>query len=175
MAGASGAGQGWGPASPAAPALKVSPLFFRLGRRHPGRRPGLRGGEEPRGVQRLRHPLLPQLPGEPRPAPPRGAPSSDPPPPPPTPGPGTEPAHSASAFSFGARCLTGGGASVCSGRLLRPTLSAVVRVPVGGRRAAPREPKQGRRPAPHASQASVRRAPGPAAGFVSASSTRGGG
>lgn len=88
MAGASGAGQGWGPASPAAPALKVSPLFFRLGRRHPGRRPGLRGGEEPRGVQRLRHPLLPQLPGEPRPAPPRGAPSSDPPPPPPTPGPG---------------------------------------------------------------------------------------
>lgn len=69
MAGASGAGQGWGPASPAAPALKVSPLFFRLGRRHPGRRPGLRGGEEPRGVQRLRHPLLPQLPGEPRPAP----------------------------------------------------------------------------------------------------------
>lgn len=88
MAGASGAGQGWGPASPAAPALKVSPLFFRLGRRHPGRCPGLRGGEEPRGVQRLRHPLLPQLPGEPRPAPPRGAPSSDPPPPPPTPGPG---------------------------------------------------------------------------------------
>lgn len=82
MAGASGAGQGWGPASPAAPALKVSPLFFRLGRRHPGRRPGLRGGEEPRGVQRLRHPLLPQLPGEPRPAPPRGAPSSDPLPPP---------------------------------------------------------------------------------------------
>lgn len=107
------------------------------------------------------------------PAPPR--PAGLLPPTHPHPRTGTEPAHSASAFSFGARCLTRGGPSVCSSRLLRSTLSAVVRVPVGGRRAAPREPKQGRRPAPHASEASVRRAPGPAAGFVSASSTRGGG
>ena len=45
-------------------ALTVSLLFFRLGRCHPSRRPGLCGREEPRGVPRLRDPLLPHLPGE---------------------------------------------------------------------------------------------------------------
>lgn len=50
--------------------LTASLLLFRLGGRHPRGRPGLCGGEEPRGVQRLRHPLLPQLPGE------RGAPGT---------------------------------------------------------------------------------------------------
>uniref|UniRef100_A0A8B9YWQ0 Sulfhydryl oxidase n=1 Tax=Bos mutus grunniens TaxID=30521 RepID=A0A8B9YWQ0_BOSMU len=35
----------------------------RLGGCHPRRRPGLCGGEEPGGVPRLRHPLLPHLPG----------------------------------------------------------------------------------------------------------------
>lgn len=64
-----GSWAGAGAGQPGAPAPKVSPLLFRLGRRHPGRRPGLRGGDEPRGVRRLRHPLLPQLPGEPRRAP----------------------------------------------------------------------------------------------------------
>ena len=44
--------------------LTVSLLLFRLGGRHPRRRPGLCGGEEPGGVPRLRHPLLPHLPGE---------------------------------------------------------------------------------------------------------------
>lgn len=47
-----------------APALTVSLLLFRLGRCHPSRRPGLCGREEPRGVPRLRDPLLPHLPGE---------------------------------------------------------------------------------------------------------------
>ena len=47
--------------------LTVSLLLCRLGSRHPRRRPRLCGGEEPGGVPRLRHPLLPHLPGEPPP------------------------------------------------------------------------------------------------------------
>lgn len=78
--------KGWGRGRPARnpparrpSALKASPLLSRLGRRHPRRRPGLRGGEEPRGVPGLRRPLLPQLPGErppprlPAPPPPKPA------------------------------------------------------------------------------------------------------
>ena len=52
-----------GPRQDGAP-LTVSLLLFRLGGCHPRRRPGLCGGEEPGGVPRLRHPLLPHLPGE---------------------------------------------------------------------------------------------------------------